>query len=197
LIAGKKPKRPRSQKKTDRLFSGAHSATEQKIDSAVRPFDHRARQMEQKWGVGRLEEIVSPQTAARWGSAMAKLNEAIRGDDVDEVVKRVEVCLRGLDAMDAEATAAGMTPASDAVLVCDDGEGFQVAIMHDSDAWPQVAVSHPDLEAMTPREAAVAVKFYRHHRVGQAVAEVKDILPGTEVVAFRPKQEELEDEIPF
>ena len=93
------------RRKEDPLFWSGITAEELACDKAAAPFDEAIRQMDAKWGIGRLVANVSPETAAKWGSALAKLNAAIAARDVDETVARVGVLLRGLTAMDAEAEA--------------------------------------------------------------------------------------------
>ena len=43
-------------------------------DYALAPFDRRFREMDKKWGCDKLPELVSAETAAKWGSTMEKLN---------------------------------------------------------------------------------------------------------------------------
>ena len=55
----------------------------------------------------RLASLVSPEMAAKFGSAQDKLNLAIRMNDPDEVAKRASVMVRGWQALDKAATEAG------------------------------------------------------------------------------------------
>ena len=77
-------KRPRRQKKGDRLLDRAASLNEIQCDKAVAVMDRLAIQMDRRWGVDRLPELVSIETAQKYGSALAKLNAALEGNDQQE-----------------------------------------------------------------------------------------------------------------
>lgn len=66
--------------------------------------------MDAKWGTDVLESLVSPETAARFASAKAKRDAAIEAGDDDAAIHAFGIVVRGLKAMDAEATAAGREP---------------------------------------------------------------------------------------
>jgi hypothetical protein len=66
--------------------------------------------MESAWGVDRLPSLVSPDTAARFGVAKAKLDQAIEAEDPQQVVRKAAVLMRGWAAMAEEAIAAGYKP---------------------------------------------------------------------------------------
>ena len=159
---------------------------------ALGPFDRTARDMDRKWGQDRLPELVSAATASRWGQAMADLNAAIESGDVDLVVQKVNACLRGFAALDAEATAAGHLPIPpEAWEITVDGQ--RCAILADADQWPVYAALRPGVRTYTLREVENALAAY-----GQSVAAVKDQWPGAEVKAVRsPLAQALDDEIPF
>ena len=69
-------KRPVRHMKSDRVISPTLSVEEQQCDTMVGALTHDTQRMDWKWGIGRLEELVSTETAAKYGLAMAKLNEA-------------------------------------------------------------------------------------------------------------------------
>ncbi len=70
------------------------------IHYALAPFDDAIRRTDLTWGVDRLPGLVSPEMAAKWGTAMAQLNAAIEARDLADVTARVGVCLRGIAAME-------------------------------------------------------------------------------------------------
>ena len=80
------------------------------IAGAIKPLDALAVEMESRWGRGRLEELVSPSTAARF-EFKAKLDIAIHDRDVGLVIKRAETMMRGWKALENEVIAAGYEPA--------------------------------------------------------------------------------------
>src|SRR6056300_584252 len=103
----RKNQRPKRQKKSDRILHSGQTQNQIMTDYAVAPFDRKAEEMDEKWGIDRLVELVSAETAAKYGSAMAKFNDAIDAGDPSVTAARAQVCIRGMDAMDAEAAAAG------------------------------------------------------------------------------------------
>lgn len=155
------------KKKHDRLTSGAASENELKVDYAIGPFDQRSREMDLKWGVDRLPDLVSPETAQIWAQTMANLNGAIAAsytaEDQDQaradVIACVNSCLKGFEFMDAEAEAAGK-PKADTRIFQYQANGTKFAIMADGDAWPAVKNENPDLVIYTPDEVANALEAY-------------------------------------
>lgn len=186
--------RPQRHRKEDRLIHSGASAQEVVCDMATGPFDRAAREADLRWGVDRLPELVAPETAARWGVAMANLNAAIEANDPELVVARVNACLRGFSAMDKEATAAGhqpIPPQAQEIEV----DGVLCAVLWNDAAWPVYAALRPGVRTYTPREVANALAAY-----GQTVAAIKDTFVGATVSAVRkptPLEIELEDEIPW
>lgn len=181
-------------RREDRLMHSGASADEIRCDLATGPFDTMARAMDRKWGQDRLPELVSPATAARWGQAMADLNAALESNNVDLTVQKVNACLRGFAAMDAEATAAGHQPIPPQAQEID-VDGQLCAVLWDDAAWPAYAALRPGVRTYSPREVGLALAHY-----GQTVAAVKDAFVGAEVVAVRkptPLEIELQDSIPF
>lgn len=181
-------------RRRDPLVHPGATAEEMQIGSALAPFDRAVRETEVSWGIDRLPELVSPESAAKWGSAVGKLNAAIDSGDVQEVTARVGVCLRGLAALDAEATAAGHRPITpDAWEVSVDG--VTCAILKDDAAWPAFAAERPGVRIYSLREVGNALAAY-----GGMVAAVKESFPGARVAAVRERtqlEQDLQDEVPF
>jgi hypothetical protein len=70
-----KPSKPSRQKLEDRLISPLDaSLNEVACDLALGGLDRMAREMDRKWVVDRLPDLVSPEMAAKYGSAMGRLN---------------------------------------------------------------------------------------------------------------------------
>lgn len=184
--------RPTRQKKDDRILHKGATANEIKSDLALAPFDAAVREMDRKWGVDRLPELVSVESAAKWGKAMAGLNGAIDAHDPDKVKFWVEVCLRGLASMDAEAVSLGR-PVSDPMIWEHEYEGTVYGIIEDGREWPAAYAKRPDIAIHTLREVAVAL---HEHRNG-LVNAVKLAFPGAEVKAVRRPKADLEDDFDF
>ena len=175
--------RPTRQKKDDRILHKGATANEIKADLALAPFDAAVREMDRKWGVDRLPELVSPETAQRFGSAMAKLNAAIDADDPEECLTRAKVVMRGFEAMDAEAEAAGAPKASPHVIEAEI-DGWRFGILPDPQHWPAVAEARPDLTLFTMREIATLLRTAQmHHPMIEAAKKIG----GAEIINIKPR----------
>jgi hypothetical protein len=192
----KQPKRPTRQRKADRMIHAGISQEEIQCDYALGPFDRMAFDMDKKWGVDMLVELVSPETAQKYGSAMAKLNAAIDAQDPAMVAARAAVCMRGMQAMDAEATAAGKQPASDDVWILA-FNGKQVGLLKNGRAWQRVQAAHPNLQLVTENDVILALEALEASKLGQMKAMIEGSFPQAEVTGFKFKKEGLEDAIPF
>ena len=192
----KKPKKPTRKFKADRMLHPAMSAEEIQCDYALGPFDRMAYDMDRKWGVDMLVELVSPETAAKYGSAMAKLNAAIEANDPAMVAARAAVCMRGMEAMDAEATQAGKQPASDDVWILAFNDR-QVGLIKNGRGWQRVQAAHPDLQIITENDVILALEAMAATTLGKMREAIAEGFPQAEVTGFKFKNEGLEDELPF
>lgn len=165
------------------------------VGNALAPFDRAILDSERTWGIDRLQELVSPETAAKWGSAVGKLNSAINAGDVAEIAARVGVCIRGLAALDAEARAAGHAPVPPEAWPIEVA-GKRGFLIRDAALWPVLAQSHPGATIWTLTEVTAALAD-----LGSLVADVKAQFNGAAVTAVRKPETELEksldDFVPF
>jgi hypothetical protein len=146
------------------------------VTEALRPLDRIAVEMEGKWGVGRLVRLVSPEIAARFGSAKDKLNEAIRSNDGDEVAKRAAVMIRGWQALDKAATEAGCEALPlRTVAVQHNGRAYVVA-WDRADVHKAAKLSRTPENVLTVQELLVAYEALR-----AKVDGVKQAFPGAEL----------------
>lgn len=90
----------RSPSDTDRLVA------------ALSPADTAFRASETKWGVARLERLVSPATLLSYRKGWTLYRAAIDEGDAAAVERLAPKMVAALKAMDAEATAAGHAPLS-------------------------------------------------------------------------------------
>ena len=186
--------RPQRQRKADTLMHPGATGIDIRHDYACAPFDRAARAMDAAWGQDRLPELVSTATAEKYGSAMAKLNAAMEGNDPAETAARAAVCARGMDAMNAEAITLGHKPTPpDAWRIEVDGQ--PCAVIRETGDWTALAESLPGVRLYSLREVALALAAY-----GQTVTATKDAFPGAQVTAVRkpsPLAQFLDDEIPL
>lgn len=188
--------RPKREKKGDRLIHPGVSATDIRVDYALAGFDRMAEQMDRKWGVDRLVELVPPEMAERYGSAMAKLNAAINAADPEQVAARAAVCMRGMEAMDRAASESGATPASDEVWVVQ-ADGRQYGLLRDDRGWQRAQQKHPHLVLLTEREMVMALERFVQSRLGETVVAVKEAFPGAAVSGVREDDGEMNGDIPW
>ena len=193
---GKTAPRPQiRQKKSDRMTQGKNSKEAIMCDLAAAPLDRLAATMDRKWGIDVLPELVTPEMAAKYGSAVAKFQEAMDEGKPDVVAARVGVCMRGLQAMDAEANEAGAQRASMDVWQVELNDEV-IGIMKEGRSWEAVKVEMPDVRLYTMREVAVALDFYKDHAFSIMTEEAKKHFPSAEVTGYK-KKGSLDGEIPF
>lgn len=186
--------RPQRHNKHDRLMHSAMKPEEVACDFALAPFDEAARKIEIRWGVNRLEGLVSPAMSAKYGLALGHMNACIEAANPTDTAAAVANCVKGLAAMDREAEAAGHKPIPPEAQEID-VDGQLCAIIADAAMWPVYQSIRPGVRVYTLREVSNALAAY-----GQTVAAVKDAFPGAEVKAVRkptPLEIELSDSIPF
>jgi hypothetical protein len=193
---GKTAPRPQiRQKKSDRMISGKQSKEAIMCDLATAPLSRLADEMDRKWGIDVLPELVSPEMAAKYGSAVAKFLEAMDEGKPDVVAARVGVCMRGLQAMDAQATEKGAQRASTDVWQVE-LEGQVFGILKEGRSWREAKKEMPDVKLYTMREVAVALSFYTDHALGIMMEDVKEQFPESDIVGVKTKGS-MEGEIPF
>lgn len=160
------------------------------IQNALAPLDRLARDMERKWGCGRLPSLVDPELAARFGRAQDKLNEAIRLNAPHEIARRVGVVMRGWQALDDDATRAG----------ADRLPARTIGVEHGGRAW--VVVLDPvDYDKARAdhigggRVVALAELIEAYKIVSGRIAGVLEAFPGAQIRA--PSGARLDDPLPF
>lgn len=163
----------------------------QAVSDALRPLDRVAVEMEAKWGVGRLKRLVSPELAAKFGSAQDRLNKAIQANDGEEVAKRASVMIRGWQTLDAAATEAGCDALPlRTVGVVHDGRPYVVA-WDKADVHKAAVLTGGSAHVVTVHELLTAYEVFRTKMVDAA----KGAFPGAEVV--RATLPPGGDELPF
>ena len=165
------------------------------IFHALAALDAVATRYEEKWGVDRLAKLVPPETAARFGSAKAKLDAAIEADDADEVARRASVLARGWEALDKEATAAGHQPEEVEAWLWRDGDGQPHAFVRDVADAMKYAERHSGVVIWSmPEVVRTAAAFAEE--MGKLGTEAKATFPGATIVEIRDKKVS-NDELPF
>lgn len=177
----------------DRLL-GAHITPEElAVDYAIAPFDRAMRQAEARWGIGRLPELVTPETARKWGEVMAALNTAIAANDLDAVTANVTRLCNGLARLEYEAAQAGHVPLPP--FLEHRGPARHFIVIHDARDLPLVQAAFPGVTIHTLTEVAASLDDHRD----AVVNEARKHFPTAQIVSIhRPgPAADLDDEIPF
>lgn len=188
------PSRPRRERKGDRLLCPGATAEEIAVDHAVAPFDRAVLDAERVWGIERLPGLVSPEMAAKYGAAIAFLNDRISAADPEGAAAAAANCIRGLAALDAEARAAGHRPVPPEAWPIEVA-GKRGFLIRDAALWPVLAQSHPGATIWTLAEVTAALAD-----LGSLVADVKAQFDGAQVTEVRrrtPTEIAIGDEIPW
>jgi hypothetical protein len=164
------------------------------IDGALRPLDEVASSLEVKWGRDRLIALVSPETASKFKTAKAKLDAAIAYNNPTDVIKRVNIMIRGWQALEKEATQAGHKAFPPDVWVASVGaegkhEACEFAIVKDSADASMVKDAGMNIYSLV--EIARMVRLFELKV--DSVSNIKKLFPDSEIT----KVEFKEDELPF
>ena len=174
---------------TDPIAEGVHAS--------IKPLDRIATEMEIKWGCDRLVSLVSPQTAAKFGAAKAKLDAAIESNVAADVAKTAGVMSRGWAALDAEATKGGHKPLEPHIWSHTTAAGFRFAVAQGNADALKALNMDPDLEG---------VAVYSLDEIGRLlesksmslVNAAKERFPGATVKSVRrPPAGDMVDELPW
>ena len=151
--------------------------------AATHVLDRVAVDAERAWGVNRLPQLVPPDLAAKFALAQEQCDMAIAAGDMETAAQKAASLVRGWNALDAAARAAGHTPNDLGVVWTASmaGEAFAVCL-HTADVGA-VASQYPDhtaialeelLRLLTAQQAALLLR-------------AKQVFPGAEITDVRPK----------
>jgi hypothetical protein len=157
------------------------------IVGALRPFWRAEEKAAQKWGgIVRLQSLVSPELSARYGSAYAKLQAAIKAFDSQETAQLAGVCIRGLDALDKAASESHESFEPRAVFIQHHGRSYVVAI----DRADVAAIKAPDgVPVLSIQELLEARQIVLDGQI-KALDAMQTAFPGSEV-SFLPDGDAL------
>lgn len=163
------------------------------ITDALEPLDRIAVEMEGKWGCGRLPRLVSPEMAAKFSSARSKLDEAIRDNDVEAVVAKASVLIRGWQALDKAATEAGHKTLPEAVW-SSWHQGTVYTICLDRADVNKIAHDAADPAHVVTIDELLLV--WEQFQASRVISETKSLFPGATVQRVGGIKE-MDDDIPF
>lgn len=99
------------------------------IESDIAGHDHIATEMDRKWGRDRLRLLVDMDLRQRFDDQRVKFNAAVWSGDVADTRQQAEAMIRGYNALDAAATAAGAQPLAPEVWETTTPDGEVVRIV--------------------------------------------------------------------
>jgi hypothetical protein len=157
------------------------------IVGALRPFWRAEDKASQRWGgIVRLQSLVSPELSARYGSAYAKLQSAIKSFDSQETARLAGVCIRGLEALDKAAIESHESFEPRAVFIQHHGRQYVVAI----DRADVAAIKAPDnVPVLSIQELLECRQIVLDGQI-KALDAMQAAFPGSEV-SFLPHGDEL------
>jgi hypothetical protein len=86
------------------------SPEQYRINQILDKLDMALKELECRWGVGRIETLVSQNMAKKWQRQTASLNQAISNNDLAQVDDLVDGTIRGCAALELDAIAQGHAP---------------------------------------------------------------------------------------
>jgi hypothetical protein len=157
------------------------------VVGALRPFWRAEEKAAQKWGgIVRLQSLVSPELSARYGSAYAKLQAAIKDFDSQETARVAGVCIRGIDALDKAASESHESFEPRAVYLSHHGRQYVVAI----DRADVAAIKAPEgVPVLSIQELLEARQIVLDGQI-KALDAMQTAFPGSQV-SFLPDGDAL------
>lgn len=170
----------------------AHEALE-KIDAIVRTVDQRGREMDERWGLGRLPTLVPLEWAERFRNQHRKFSGAIWEYDFTQAQTHGEAMLRAYAKLDELATAIHGEPTKleQWEFTITDGEDLIILVRDIKDVG-RVDTGGRQCQVWSLDEIASVI---RNH---PALAKAKDVFPGAVVESVRPakaSRDKLNDEL--
>lgn len=165
------------------------SVTWESIYQSLRPLDAIVNKLEQRWGVDRLVSLVTVETAAKFGSAKAKLDAAVQDGDVDLVQKKANVMMRAWMALDKEATSSNATPVKPNIWSAKGDDGQIYAFVQTLAEAQKVSKDSKDVRVFSIDEVVRIIEGEQMKLVGS----VKDVFADATIIS----SQHLDDEVPF
>jgi len=166
-------------------------------NAAIRSVDKVARDLEMKWGIGKLEELAAPKLAVAFEQARQNFNDAANGDDHNYLVQKADNLIQGWKAVEAYAIKNGNSPDDAEVwyaIAPPDAGGDKFAIVkHAADAAAVDREKYP--KVYTLDEIARIIKAIET----DMISKTKELFPDARITKITPTKGKviLDDEIPF
>lgn len=162
------------------------------IQAVIDGVDQCAQQHERKWGVGRLELLVSDELREKFRKQFRRYNEAITEHDVHKVRQAGAAMRRGWEALDREAAAAGCKQLDPEVWEIRMPDGRVAAFCKDNTDAFAATWAGRYVDVWTLDEVARIIERFPD------IALAKQTFPGATIVNIRSKRiHEPMDNLPF
>jgi hypothetical protein len=163
------------------------------IDGALKPYDKLVTDLETRWGYDRLPQLVSPETAAKFQTAKAKMDAAIAyAKNPQEAVNKIGVMMRGWQALEKEAMQNHKPFPPDVWIACVDEEhgkpALEIAIVKTS---ADASLTRNNITTYSLVEIARIVRLFEGKK--RELPQIKELFPDSEIK--RANWED--DDIPF
>lgn len=159
------------------------------IRASLKSVDKVARDMEQRWGIGKLEQLADPALATRFEQARQNFNHALGQESISEVVAKAEDMIRGWRIIEKKVLEAGHKPECEKVWHMVNDEGKKYAFVNDSSDH---VYFDNDITVISMEEVIRIIEA--HYK--EVYVDIKSSFPGAEITKIT-KKEELDDELPF
>lgn len=152
------------------------------IQSVIDGVDEVARQQEARWGVGRLELLVSNDLREKFRRQLKRFNDAITEHEVAQVRKSGEGMKRAWQALDQAATEAGAAPLSPEFWEVQLSDGRVIAFCRDRVDAFAVFRAGRYIDVWSTQEVMQLIEKFPE------IALAKTTFPGATVVSARSKR---------
>jgi hypothetical protein len=169
-----------------------------RIQNALVEHDRVVTGYENRWGVDRLQELVSQDLRHRFLMQRDKLNEAISRSDGKRVQHEVQVMCRAYAALEKAAIDAGYKELTGEYWEMPMPDGRVLAVTRTITEAGKVARDNRDMVVYSLEELANLL-YHKHKDTMAKVDQVKSMFPGAAITKVKPKTtaELIDDEIPF
>jgi hypothetical protein len=151
------------------------------LQATLEGLDARAKELESKWGIGRLRLLVDDELRHRFDQQQEILRTAIAANDEEQIIAHASAMRRGWDALDAAATEAGREEMHPEVWECTLPHSGDVVSIVRTEAEARHVCT--ETEVWTVTEIAVLIE-----RFGSEVRQIKQLYPGAMVGEIRDRQ---------
>ena len=170
-----------------------------RINEAVHMHDRVVSDVEKRWGMDRLQELVSEDTRRKFHLQREKLWNALTKNDGRDALHQAQVMCRAYEVLEREARELGAKELTGDYIEGLMPDGRVLAITVDKFEAGKVARDNRDMVVYSIEEVARILSIKDDEakaKINDAVAKVKGIFAGAEVVSVKPL-EDIDDEIPF